>query len=77
MDNLPDLDYALPSDEYVEYSHVPNVAAAFAQIEELFDIQDKHIFSLQEIIHSSSKGHNLQNCSLILKNFNQSLATCL
>ena len=55
MENLPDLNYDIPFDEYGEYLQTHELAANFAELEKTFDVQNEYILNAQEVI-STSKG---------------------
>ena len=58
MENLPDLNYDIPFDEYGEYLQTHEIAANFTELEKNFDVQNEYIINAQEAI-SASKGRKV------------------
>ena len=72
MENLPDLNYDIPFDEYGEYLQTNEIATCFAKIEKVFDVQMNTL-----LMHKTQSMHQkdirLQNHFQIFRNCNLSL----
>ena len=64
MQDLPDLDYDLPFDEYGEYLHSHELAATYASIQSSFDLENRFIVDTCELIESTAEACQQSNSTI-------------